>query len=80
MKKIFINKSILKLNYFQLKILVEEYKGNLFQYTKNEKENAKRVLKVLTRYLLRIQKKEKIETLTEMKNRTIEKYKKKDII
>jgi uncharacterized protein YifE (UPF0438 family) len=78
MKKIFINKSILKLNYFQLKILVEEYKQNLFQYTKNEKENAKRVLKVLMRYLLRIQKKEKIETLTEMKNRTIDKYKKEE--
>jgi hypothetical protein len=78
MKKIFINKSILKLNYFQLKILVEEYKQNLFQYTKNEKENAKRVLKVLMRYLLRIQKKEKIEILTEMKNRTIDKYKKEE--
>jgi len=78
MKKIFINKSILKLNYFQLKILVEEYKQNLFQYTKNEKENAKKVLKVLMRYLLRIQKKEKIEILTEMKNRTIDKYKKEE--
>ena len=76
MKKIFINKSILKLNYFQLKILVEEFKSNLFRYAKNEKENAKRVLKILLRYLLRIQRKEKIETLAEMKNRTIDKYRK----
>ena len=67
-------KYIKKLDFFQLSVYINEYKENFSQLTKSELLEAKKILKRLTRYSDRLKKRDRIETLTQMKNRKLDKH------
>lgn len=75
MKKYIINKKILQFNYFELHNYISEFKENLTVYSnKDIIKKRKKQLFILVRYLNKIKKQNKIETLTEMKNRKLDKH------
>lgn len=75
MKKYIINKKVLKFDYFQLHDYISEFKENLTVYSnKDIIKKRKKQLSILVRYLNKIKKQNKIETLTEMKNRKLDKH------
>lgn len=70
----FNKKYIKKLDYFQLSVYITEYREGLSLLTGNDLLEAKKVLSRLERYQKRLAKKEKIETLTQMNNRKLDKH------
>ncbi len=70
-----INKKyIKKLDFFQLSVYINEYKENLTELTNSELLKAKKILSRLLRYSNRLKKRDKIETLGQMKNRKLDKH------
>lgn len=67
-------KYIRKLDFYQLSVYINEYKENLSQLTNSELLEAKKILNRLMRYSDRLKKRDKIETLDQMKNRKLDKH------
>jgi len=70
-----LNKKYLKqLDYFKLSVYITEYRESLSLMTNGELKEAKKIYNRLLRYQARIAKKERIETLTQMNNRKLDKH------
>ena len=67
-------KYIRKLDYFQLSVYINEYKEGLALMTNGELKEAKKIYNRLLRYQVRLAKRDRIETLTQMKNRKLDKH------
>jgi len=77
MKKYTINKKILQFDFFKLQNYINDYRENLIAYSNGDLKKAKKNLAIIERYRDKIVKRDKIETLTQMKNRKLDKHIKK---
>lgn len=80
MKNNLIHKKILEFDYFKLQAYIIEYRENLSNCNNGELKKAKKNLSILERYRDNKARREKIETLIQMKNRTLDKHIKKGVI
>ncbi len=69
-----LHNTILKMTYYQLYSFVYEYKTRFYRAFIYDLSLNKRVLSILERYLTHLKRRDKIEVINEMNNRTLDKY------
>lgn len=69
-----LHKKILEYDYFTLESHIIEYRQSLSELSNGERIQAKKVLSILERYRDKIKKRDKIETLSQMDKRKLDKH------
>jgi len=72
MKK--LNKKILQYDYFTLESHIVEYRQSLSELSNGQRIQAKKTLSILERYRDRLKKRDKIETISQMDKRKLDKH------